>query len=168
VANAVRALMATRTGWTGTASDLLGALTELIGEAERKSRSWPNAPSKLSGRLRRAATFLRKAGIEIGFDRETNHQRSRSICITWLRESGGDFASAPSASSAPDNTPLGNNGLLEHKLRTVDDAADDWFVRSGRTDPLKSTGSDGADDTDANNTAHSGANSTPGTTVIDL
>jgi hypothetical protein len=27
VANAVRALMATRTGWTGTASDLLGALT---------------------------------------------------------------------------------------------------------------------------------------------
>jgi hypothetical protein len=85
--------------------------------------------------LRRAATFLRKAGIEIAFDRETNHMRSRSICITALPESGGDFASAPSASSAPDN---------------------------------KSAGSDGADDTDASNTPHSGANSTPDTTVIDL
>ena len=134
VANAVRTLMATRTQWTGIASDLLGALTELVGEAQRKSKSWPNTPSILSGRLRRAATFLRKAGIEIAFDRETNHKRSRSIYISVLPESGGDFASAPSASSAPDNT----------------------------------TGSDGADDTDANNTPHSGANSTPGTTVIDL
>lgn len=140
VANVVRALMATRTEWTGTASDLLDALTELVSEAQRKSKSWPNTPSTLSGRLRRAATFLRKAGIEIAFDRETNHMRSRSICITALPESGGDFASAP---SAPDNTPLDAN-------------------------PLKSTGSDGADGTDANNTPHSGANSTPGTTVIDL
>jgi hypothetical protein len=82
--------------------------------------------------------------------------RSRSICISALPESGGDFASAPSASSAPDNTPLRNNGLPEDKLR-IDDA-----------NPLKSTSSDGADDTDANNTPHSGANSTPGTTVIDL
>jgi hypothetical protein len=135
VANVVRALMATRTEWTGTASDLLDALTELVSEAQRKSKSWPNTPSILSGRLRRAATFLRKAGIEIAFDRETNHKRSRSIHISALPESGGDFASAPSASSAPDN---------------------------------KSTGSDGADDTDANNTPHSGANSTPDTTVIDL
>jgi hypothetical protein len=135
VANAVRALMAMRTRWTGTASALLGALTELVGEAQRKSKSWPNTPSTLSGRLRRAATFLRKAGIEIAFDRETNHKRSRSIYITALPESGGDFASAPSASSAP---------------------------------PDNTTGSDGADDTDANNTPHSGANCTPGTTVIDL
>src|SRR6516225_9477149 len=126
VANAVRALMATRTAWTGTASDLPGALTELVGEGQRKSKSWPNTPSILSGRLRRAATFLRKAGIGIAFDRETNHTRSRTICITALPESGGDFASAPSASSAPDNTPLDAN-------------------------LLQSTGSDGADDTDANN-----------------
>ena len=160
--------MATRTKWTGAASDLLGALTELVDEAQRRSKSWPNTPNTLSGRLRRAATFLRKAGIEIAFDRETNHQRSRSIYIPVLPESGGDFASAPSASSAPDNTPLRNNGLPEDKLPTVDDAADDRLVRSGRTDPLKSTGSDGADDTDANNTPHSGANSTSDTTVIDL
>jgi hypothetical protein len=166
VANAVRTLMATRTKWTGTASDLLAALTELVGEAQRKSKSWPNVPSILSGRLRRAATFLRKAGIEIAFDRETNHKRSRSICISYvsaLPESGGDFASAPSASSALDNTLLRNNGLPEDKLR-IDDAANDRFAR---TNPLKSSGSDGTDDTDANNTPHSGANSTP-TTVIDL
>ena len=47
-------------------------------------------------------------------------------------------------------------------------AADEAIVRSVRTNSLKSTGSDGADDTDANNTPRSGANSTRGTTVIDL
>jgi hypothetical protein len=31
----------------------------------KKSKTWPDSPRALSGRLRRAATFLRKVGIEI-------------------------------------------------------------------------------------------------------
>src|SRR5208337_4162578 len=70
VANAVRAIMETRTEWTGTASDLLGDLAEITDEGVAKSRTWPGNPSALGGRLRRAATFLRKVGIEISFERE--------------------------------------------------------------------------------------------------
>jgi hypothetical protein len=70
IAAAVRAVMATRTEWTGTASELLGALAELAGERVAKAKTWPDSPRALGGRLRRAATFLRKIGIDIGFERE--------------------------------------------------------------------------------------------------
>lgn len=65
VATAVRALMTERTEWTGTASDLLGALEEVVGDRIAKSRNWPGGPRALSGRLRRAATFLRKIGFAL-------------------------------------------------------------------------------------------------------
>ena len=81
IAAAVRAVMATRTEWTGTASDLLGALAEVAGERVAKSKTWPDSPRALAGRLRRAATFLRKIGIEIGFERE-GRARTRIIRIT--------------------------------------------------------------------------------------
>ena len=67
VAAAVRAVMVTRTVWTGTASDLLGALAGEAGERVAKSKTWPDSPRVLSGRLRRAATFLRTIGIEISY-----------------------------------------------------------------------------------------------------
>jgi hypothetical protein len=44
IAAAVRAVMATRTEWTGTASDLLGALAEVVGERVAKSKTWPDGP----------------------------------------------------------------------------------------------------------------------------
>jgi hypothetical protein len=45
-----------------------------------KSKSWPESPRALAGRLRRAATFLRKIGIEITFRRE-GRVRTRTILI---------------------------------------------------------------------------------------
>jgi hypothetical protein len=69
IAAAVRALMVPRTEWTGRASELLGALAEMAGEGIAKSKTWPDTPRALAGRLRRAATFLRKIGIEIGLAR---------------------------------------------------------------------------------------------------
>jgi hypothetical protein len=55
IAAAVRSFMATRTEWTGTASDLLGALAEQVGKTQRKNKSWPDSARALAGRLRRAA-----------------------------------------------------------------------------------------------------------------
>ena len=69
----------------------------------RKSKTWPDGPRALAGRLRRAATFLRKLGIEIGFERDG---RARTAIIritaapTTAPETGGARPSAPSASSA--------------------------------------------------------------------
>jgi hypothetical protein len=86
------------------ASDLLGALAEAAGERVAKSKTWPDGPRALAGRLRRAATFLRKVGIEIGFGRE-GRARTRTIQITTTHgfsatENAGTPAAARSASSA--------------------------------------------------------------------
>ncbi len=157
IAAAVRAVMATRTEWTGTASDLLGALAEVAGERVAKSKTWPDSPRALAGRLRRAATFLRKIGIEIGFERE-GRARTRIIRITTTPnhsapENAGAQPSAPSASSAP--TPKSNpaNGFAAPDLRTVANDADG--SGGGRCpdrprQPIENQRRDRADGADAN------------------
>ena len=95
VAVAVRTMMAARTVRTEKASDLLGALAKSVSERVAKSKSWPDTPRALAGRLRRAAPFLRKIGIEISFERE-GHARTRLIRIEVVSppEYAGNFASA--------------------------------------------------------------------------
>ena len=166
VATAVRAIMATRTVWTGTASDLLGALAEEVGERVAKSKSWPDAP-RLAGRLRRAATFLRKIGIEIGFDRE-GRARTRTINITTTQtfsasEKPGTGPSAPSASSASTANPNPSNGLAAHPVRTVARDADGSGNRNAatvRANPLQNNAGTAADGADANPAPQSGPKKT--------
>ena len=98
VAAAVRTLMQTRTVWTGTATDLLGALTKVVGVA--RSKIWPDSPETLSNRVRRAATFLRKGGIEIVFFR-LGRGRTRTIKITNTNTQPSATGKGPSAPSAP-------------------------------------------------------------------
>lgn len=81
VAALVRTLIAERSEWTGTASELLAVLSHYGDERITKARNWPQTPRALSGRLRRAATFLRKVGIDIDFQR-SGHGRQRKIQIT--------------------------------------------------------------------------------------
>ncbi len=170
VAAAVRAVMEERTEWKGTATDLLGALAEAAGERVAKSKIWPASPRALSGRLRRAATFLRKIGIEIDHVKE-GQARTRIIHIKAGGNSGapdyrGLQPSAPSASSA--NSPKGNgtNVFAENNRRTVGDLADakadagqDDAGSTVRAKPLKSADTDdtdGADAKDAKSPSQSG------------
>ena len=115
VAAALRGLMSVRTMWTGTATHLLDALSEEAGERATRSRLWPNSPQALSGRLRRAATFLRKVGIEFDFDRE-GRSRTRIIQIFWSTDSAALAASASSASAA--NTTPGGGSVTNHLVKT--------------------------------------------------
>ncbi|MGE3066943.1 MAG: hypothetical protein AB7K67_15260 [Hyphomicrobiaceae bacterium] len=161
IAAAVRALMAARTEWTGTASELLGALVEMAGERIAKSKTWPDSPRALAGRLRRAATFLRKVGIEIGFERE-GRTRTRIIRITTgpssSPETGGARPSASSAPSADHSKPIPANGFASQGSRTVGGDADGSRFGNGsivRRNPLKSDGETGADGADANCPPHS-------------
>jgi len=155
IAAAVRALVAARTEWTGTASELLGALAEMAGERVAKAKAWPDSARALAGRLRRAATFLRKIGIEIGFERE-GRARTRIIRITSISadpapERGGAQPSAPSTSSAPRPNPNPVKGFAAPDLRTVANDADgppNNVVGTVRANTLKSqdgTAADGAD-----------------------
>ena len=166
VAAAVRALMVERTEWTGTASDLLGALAEVVGDRIAKAKTWPASPRALSGRLRRAATFLRKIGIEIDYIKE-GRARTRIIHIKAKGsfagpDYGGAQPSAPSASSAAAANGNGRNGLTGASVRTVldgtDGLTDSELTDSGSTARVKGlkTSDDGAaDDVDANIPTHS-------------
>ncbi|WP_202639175.1 hypothetical protein [Bradyrhizobium sp. CCBAU 051011] len=125
IATAVRAMMTARTVWTGTASDLLGDLAKEAGERIAKSKHWPNNPRALSGRLRRAATNLRKIGIEIAFAKKKSRVRDRIITITFSApEKPGEFASASSAPSANSGKANLGNGFFAQSARTQNSDAD--------------------------------------------
>jgi hypothetical protein len=70
--------------------------------------------------LRRAATFLRKVGVEISFDR-VGKQRSRTITIFLAPKIGGEKASQVSEVSAKSNTAYGVNDLQADTLAGGDD-----------------------------------------------
>jgi hypothetical protein len=162
VATGVRAVMATRTVWTGTASDFLGALAEVVGERVAKSKTWPDGPRALAGRLRRAATFLRKIGIEIGFGRE-GRARARTINITTIQPSAtpekpGTQPSAPSASSAP--TSKSNSAQSVRTVARDADGSAQGNASTVRAKPLENNAGTAADGADANRAPQSAAEKT--------
>ena len=166
VAGALRAFMATRTVWTGTASDLLGALAVAV-ERVAESKTWPDSPRALSGLLRRAATFLRKIGIEIAFKKE-GRARTRIIHITAtapsaVHENTGARPSEPSAPSASAPKSSTGNGFAAPPLRTVANDADGRTDDSGRggaatdrANPLETNPGTTADGADAKISRQSG------------
>src|SRR5262245_873818 len=71
VAARIREIMANRSTWTGSASDLLRAGAALADLGLPSGAAvWPKNPRALAGRLRRAQAFLRVLGIHISFGRE--------------------------------------------------------------------------------------------------
>jgi hypothetical protein len=161
IAAAVRAMLTTRTEWTGTASDLLGALGEMAGERVAKSKTWPDSPRALAARLRRAATFLRKIGIDIRFERE-GRARTRIIHITATGqliapETEGAQPSPFAPSSYPQNANQ-PNVFAEPGMRTVADPADGsngGINPTVRANAMKSHHEAGGDGADANIGPHS-------------
>jgi hypothetical protein len=126
-----------------------------VTEEQRKAdKEWPKTARALSGRLRRAATFLRKLGLEVSFERE-GRSRTRRILITTAADNEGIFASTPSAPSAAMVIPLRNNKLSPADPRTVGPDADGMrtnrehseavTVRAKRLNLQAMTAADGAD-----------------------
>jgi hypothetical protein len=149
VAMAVRTLMSGQTEWKGTASSLLVALVEVVDERISKSKDWPGSPRALSGRLRRAAPFLRKIGIEVKFDHREGRARSRIIRIT-APESGGMEPSAPSASSATSPRFSTGNGFTTDLGRTVASDANGNAAPIVRVEGLETNHGNATDGADAN------------------
>jgi hypothetical protein len=105
VAIAVRALMADREVWRGSATELLQELT-LRDRAEQRPSSWkgfPRDPADLGKRLRKASAVLRKAdGIELAFERTRDRRRDKHIEIR--RTERPTEAQASSAQPSTDQT----------------------------------------------------------------
>lgn len=98
VAGAVRAFMADRRAWTGTATDLLAALAA----PSPTPKSWPTTPHYLSARLRRATPALATVGIRvtIGHRTATNRPGITLVCAADDAEFPGLSASSNDADDA--------------------------------------------------------------------
>ncbi|MBF6606511.1 MAG: hypothetical protein IVW53_13135 [Chloroflexi bacterium] len=88
---AVITWMVHRSTWTGTAAELLEAITP-----ERRPKGWPTTPRGLSGALRRVAQPLDAAGVRVTFPGQVGHEKRRVISL----ERVGEQPSAPSADPA--------------------------------------------------------------------
>ena len=77
VAVAVRRLLEKEDDWSGTSTELLAALGDLVDEETRRSKSWPAAANALSNRLKRIAPALREAGVEYEDGRQPGGSRTR-------------------------------------------------------------------------------------------
>ena len=154
IAAAIRALMATRTEWVGNASDLLGALSELVGERVVKSKTWPDSPRALSGRLRRAATFLRKIGVEISFERK-GRERARTITIVTCPAPETPLMRPSAPSAPPTRTEIasfvaGSSPVPPRPIGSNADGCDRISKMTTSTMLLKNNAQTDADGTDAN------------------
>ena len=110
VASAVRAHMQTlQMALTANCEQILGALTDAVGERRAKAKDWPKSASALSNRLRRAAPELRKVGIQITMDLPPACRGGpKLVCIERLPESSGK---SPSTASAASVEPLFADGV---------------------------------------------------------
>jgi DNA polymerase I-like protein with 3'-5' exonuclease and polymerase domains len=103
-----------RTQWTGTASALLAELVVLVSDKVAKEKSWPTNGRALSGHLRRAASFLRRVGIDVAFT-TGGAAKTRWITITasFFPGPSNGRKSAPfaPASPAPDTASNDINDL---------------------------------------------------------
>jgi hypothetical protein len=70
--------------WSGTASQLLEKMNSFTSEEDRRSRNWPKDVRILGNRLRRVATPLRSAGIDIAFTTE-GHNNKRIISLRFSK-----------------------------------------------------------------------------------
>jgi hypothetical protein len=108
VAACVREIMAERSAWTGSATDLLRAGAGLLDEGSpRGNAGWPKRPRELAGRLRRVQTSLRALGIDIAFARE-GRAGNRIIRIRVMHETVSTSAASTDAKGDP-------NSLRRHR-----------------------------------------------------
>ncbi len=150
VATATRSFMETAKEWEGTATELLAALDGAAAEATRKLKGWPATPRALSGRLRRAAPNLRKVGIGVDFDRDSNKKRARIICLSGVSaDSAGKTASVPSEPSAAPKRSRDFNSLATDGPADANPYGDDTVRPTVRHNLLNTNGSDDTDGSDA-------------------
>src|SRR2546430_13265405 len=108
IATCVRTMMANRTMWTGSASDLLRLCAETARDEFSSGTPGTKSPRALAGRLRRAQTFLRTLGIEITFWRE-GRMGTRMIRVSTSAE---DTVSTVSIVSTPRSNGSGGQSVV--------------------------------------------------------
>ncbi len=100
VGRALLGFVRNRGTWTGTAGDLLVALSRSVDESEARSQSWPRSPRALSGIVMRLGPALRHHGIDIERLNRSGNARTLTLCSR---------ADAPSRPSQPSSLSDGGD-----------------------------------------------------------
>lgn len=120
VATELRRLIDDHERWSGTATELLGALQSRAGESVTTMRSWPKSARTLSSQLRRLATGLRAVGVNVIFP--AHHGRHKQIEIARIFAS---HASRASQAEQDQGVSWGRNGdAIAHLGRNGDATRD--------------------------------------------
>jgi hypothetical protein len=85
---ALRALMAERNVWIGTATELLPILSRLVQPEVRRERGWPKTPRDLSAKFHRLAPNLKSTGITVQFEKTPGANSRKIIRIENTRLAG--------------------------------------------------------------------------------
>jgi hypothetical protein len=121
VATAVRLLMAKRSTWSGTATELDGLLRAVTGTLE-DVKGLPAEPRILSNRLRCLAPSLSKVGIMLTFDK-VGHDRKRVITLARNQDRPDPPVEGPPPASTdgvePQAVSDGENGNEISSVRSV-------------------------------------------------
>ena len=88
----IKKLLGVMPQWSGTASELLVALSSAADESTRRSRIWPRTASNMGSEVRRLAPAFRAQGIEVEMTRDTNSQRTRRISFRRIQSEGASMA----------------------------------------------------------------------------
>lgn len=80
VGRALMSFIRSRGQWTGTAADLLTALSMSVDESTTRSPSWPKSPRGLSGSVTRLAPALRHHGITVDRPSRSGDSRLWALC----------------------------------------------------------------------------------------
>jgi hypothetical protein len=127
--------------WIGTATALLTALDGVALESVRRSKEWPKTARLLSVEVRRAATPLRKIGVNIIRYRTPDRARDRFISIS--------LAEPASASSTRSETEDLQYAHIPEADVADDETASPAGVRSSTAPANDNAKPDAADDADA-------------------
>ena len=142
LAEAVQAIAIERgaSGWKGTATQLLADVNQRVPLEVQRERGWPKDSTRLSGRLRRVAPALRRAGVDVMLPAQGGRGgRTISIEITAAeqrsqrsdRSEATDQRSEDGASVSERSTkPLKENGSNRWNAGNADSplppGADGW------------------------------------------
>ncbi len=109
IAGAVARLLEGRAegSWSGTAAELVDALSAVVDPKIAASKGWPKTPRKMSGDFRRVVPQLRLAGYRVEFE----HGRRRTITIT---------PPAPEEQRETPSQPSQPSPTLENKGKSCD------------------------------------------------
>jgi hypothetical protein len=81
VAQAIMNAKGNFTNWSGTATEALAALDDMVDEGTRRKKAWPKSAASLSNHFRRILPNLRAVGIDVQFVQTSGTNSRKSITI---------------------------------------------------------------------------------------